>query len=202
MAANRPPHVQRNPVMVIAGIVLVLAGALTSVGIYSHLGQTQEVIVIVSPVARGEQIHRADLMTAHVGFDPLLTPVPSSHLNQIVGQYATSDLVPGTFLTKDSVGERVSPVVGQAEIGVALMAGQYPDDGLLPGDRVLLVAVPERSDLTTAPLGYTGVLVSLSAPQGNTMITATVLVGAADAPQLAALSASNRLALVLASRER
>jgi len=195
------PRIRRSPLMVAAGVVLVIAGALTSVGIYSRLSQTQEVVAVVAPVARGEQIQRSDLTTVQVGFDPLLHPVPGTQLNQIVGQYAAADLVPGTFLTADAVGQRLSPDQGRAEIGVALMAGEYPDDGLQPGDAVLLVAVPDKSDPTAPPAAYPGTLVTIAA-SGNNMITVSVLVSAADAPVLAGLSASDRLALVLTSRER
>lgn len=200
-SSHSAPRVRRSPVMVVAGIVLVTAGALASVGIYSNLGRTQEVVVVVAPVARGEQIQRADLTTAQVGFDPMLTPVPASQINQIVGKYAVADLVPGTFLAAAAVGDRVSPGQGMAEIGVSLMAGEYPDDGLVPGDEVLLVAVPDKSDATTAPMSYSGTLVTISPGQGD-VVTATVMVGAADAPTVAALSASGRLALVLTTRER
>jgi len=188
--------------MVVAGIVLVIAGSLVSVGIYSQLSQTQEVIAVVSPVARGEQIQRTDLITVRVGFDALLKPIPASQLNEIVGQYAAWDIVPGTFLTADAVGARISPSQGQAHIGIALMAGEYPDDGLLPGDQVLLVAIPEPSESITNPISYPGTLVSIVGTQSTTMITTTVQVSAADAPILAVLAASDRLALVLASRER
>jgi len=187
--------------MVIAGIVLVIAGALTSIGVYSNLSQTQEVVAIIAPVARGEQIERTDLTTVQVGFDPLLTPVPGDQINQIVGLYAVADLVPGTFLSPDAVGARVSPTQGLAEIGVALAAGEYPDDTLLPGDAVLLVALPDRQDVLTTVTSYPATLVRITQPNASNLITVSVMVSAADAPLLAALSASERLALVLASRE-
>ena len=194
------PRVRRSPVMVVAGIVLVIAGALTSVGIYTNLSQTQEVIAIVAPVARGEPIQRVHLTTVQVGFDPVLTPVPASQINQVVGQYAVFDLAPGTFLSPEAVGQRLSPGPGAAEIGVALSAGQYPDDGLLPGDAILLVALPDQLESITAPASYAGTLVGITTPNASNMITISVLVGADDAPLLAALSAANRLALVLSSR--
>jgi len=195
------PRIRRSPLLVVAGVVLVIAGALVSVGIYTNLGKTQEVIAIVSPVARGEQIQRTDLTTVQVGFDPILTPVPASEINQIVGQYAIADLIPGTFLSSNAVGERVSPGQGSAEVGIALMDGEYPDDGLMPGDEVSLIAVPDTTDGTTEPTSYPGTLVTISSPQAN-MIMVTVLVNAGDAPTVAALSASDKLALVLTTRQK
>ena len=200
--ARTGPPVRRSPLMMAAGVVLAIAGALTSVGLYTHLSQTQEVIAIVSAVARGTQIQRSDLMTVQVGFDPLLTPVPSSEINEIVGKYATSDLVPGTFLTPAAFGDRLTPGAGSAEIGVALAVGEYPDDGLRPGDEVLLIALPGQSETLDAPTSYDASIVRITAPNSSNVITVSVLVKAGDAPLLAALSAANRLALVLTTRER
>lgn len=198
---SRPaPHVRRSPMMVAAGIVLVVASALVCAGIYSRLSNTQEVIAIAAPVARGEQIQRADLISVQVGFDPLLTPVPAAQIAQIVGKYAAFDLVPGTFLSPGSVGDRLSPTQGMAEIGVALSAGEYPDDHLIPGDHVLLVSIPDRTD-SSQPASFPGTLVNVTASQTSTSILVTVMVASTDAPQLAALSASDKLALVLAERE-
>ncbi|MCL2482758.1 MAG: SAF domain-containing protein [Propionibacteriaceae bacterium] len=195
------PKIQRSPLMAVAGVLLVIAGSLVSVGIYSHLSQTQEVIAVVVPVARGEQIQRSNLTTVRVGFDALLTPIPASQLNAIVGQYAAYDLVPGTFLTPDAVGDRLTPSKGQAEVGLSLMAGEYPDDGLSPGDKVILISVPDKTDPQAEPHSYPGTLVTIATSQGNAMITASVMVSATDAPSVAALSASNSLALILSSRE-
>jgi hypothetical protein len=186
--------------MVISGVVLVIAGALVSVGIYTQLSQTQEVIAVVAPVARGQQIQRSDLITVQVGFDALLKPVPASQLNQVVGQYASADLVPGSFLVSDAVGDRPSPALGEAEIGVALIPGEYPNNELTPGDKVLLVAVPEYSETWTTPMSYPGTLVTIT-DENNAMAVATVRVSSANAATLAVLSASNRIALVLTTRE-
>jgi hypothetical protein len=186
--------------MTIAGAIFVVTGALVSAGIYSQMSTTQEVIVVISPVARGGQIQRSDLAIAEVSFDPLLRPIPASQVNQIIGKYAIADLVPGTFLTQDSVGERLSPGEKQAQIGVALSIGRYPDDGLMPGDQILLVAVQSSHDIPENPMSYVGTLVSVSPTGSNAQITITVLVEASQAPTVAALAANNQLALVLVSR--
>ena len=194
------PRVRRSPIMVVAGIVLVITGALASVGIYTNLSQSQEVIVVVAAVTRGDKIERSHLSTVQVGFDPLLTPMLASEINQVVGKYAVADLVPGTFLSPDAVGARLAPWPGMAEIGVALSAGSYPDDELKAGDSVLLVALPDQLEAIGEPESFEGTLVTITTPNSSNMITVSVLVPAANAPLLGALAASNRLALVLSSR--
>ena len=195
------PHIRRSPLSMVAGVVLVIAGSLVSAGIYSQLSYTQEVIAVVSPVARGQQIQRSDLTVVHVGRDPILTPIDGSQLNAIVGKYAAADLVAGSFLVQEAVGDQPCPGRGEAAIGVALMAGEYPDEQLLPGDQILLVAIPDFLDPEVQPRSVPGTLSSISTGQGNSMSIFTVIVSVQDAPRLAVLSASNRLALVLVTRE-
>ncbi|MDR0849626.1 MAG: SAF domain-containing protein [Propionibacteriaceae bacterium] len=182
------------------GVVLVIVGALVSAGVYMRLANAQEVLAIVAPVARGEQVSREDLGVARVGVDPLLAPIPASQIEAVVGMYALFDLVPGTFLTSDSVGLTISPGQGRAEVGVELRAGEYPDHNLRPGDAVLLVEVPlptQVGSLATFP----GFLVTVSASDPNMTIRVTVDVAASEAVEMAALSATDRLTLVLTSRE-
>jgi hypothetical protein len=200
--ARGGPKARRSPLMVALGVVLVVAGALTAVGLYTNLSPSREVIVIAAPVARGERIEREDLVTAQVGYDPLLTPVLATELNQVVGQYALSDLVPGTFLAAEAIGAQTNPMSGQAEIGVALMAGEYPDDGLRPGDTVVLVALPEGTEAVGNPHTFDGTLIKIGPPSASGTIVVAVLVNEADAAELAVLSASDRLALILAVRGR
>ncbi|MCL1907630.1 MAG: SAF domain-containing protein [Propionibacteriaceae bacterium] len=195
------PHIRRSPLSIVAGIILVVAGALVSVGIYSQVSTTQTVIAVVNPVARGERIERADLTTAQVGYDPLLKPLPASMINDVIGRYATADLVAGSFLVSDCVGDQPSPRLGEATISVGLMAGEYPDEGLRPGDLVLLVALPDRIDPEIPPPSFPGTLLAITGGQGNSMTVFTVVVDAQDAPTLAALSSTHRLALVQTTRE-
>jgi len=181
---------------------LVVSGALASAGVYTHLSQAQEVIGVVRPVARGEVIERADLAPVRVGLDPMLTPVPGAELETVVGQYAWSDLVPGSLLPAGSFGPAITPGLGRAEVGLALMPGEYPADALRRGDAVVLVTVARPGEAEVAPVSFVGVLATVGPPDANQMIVVAVDVAAMDAPQIAAWSAAGRLALVLASREQ
>ena len=196
--ARNSPSARRSPMLVAAGVLLVAAGALTSAGIYTNLSHSQTVIAIIAPVARGQQIARADLTTVQVGFDPILKPVPASEIAAVAGQYATKDLAAGSFLTPQSYGKPLSPGSGEAEVGVALTAGKYPDNGLRPGDKVQLVALPEAGS-SELPTGGTFGTIATATSSGGTLL-ASIIVNSSEAPQVAALSASNKLALVLVSR--
>lgn len=196
------PRARRSPALIALGVVLVVSGALGAVGVYAHLSQAQEVVAIIAPVARGQVIERADLGIVRVQLDPLLRPVPSGQLDDVVGQYAWSDLVPGALLAAGSYGPPLNPATGRAEVGLALMPGEYPADALRPGDAVVLVTVARPGEAELAPVSFAGQLATVGQPDANLMIIVSVDVAAVDAPQIASWSAGNRLALFLAAREQ
>ncbi|MDR2931053.1 MAG: SAF domain-containing protein [Propionibacteriaceae bacterium] len=196
------PHARRSPLLIVGGIILVVVGALISVGLYTHLGRTQDVIVVTSPVARGERIERGDLATVQVGIDPALTPIPADRLPEMIGQYAQADLVPGTFLAPPAVGRQITPPRDRAEVGLYLTLGKYPNDTLIPGDTVILVDITNTDQPNSGAQGFLGSLATVTEPDSSGAITASVLVKADEAVQVAALSAADKLALVLSSRER
>ena len=196
--STKVPSIRRSPMMMVSGVLLIVIGMLISAAIYINLNKTQAVLAIVSEVGRGQQITRADLATVQVGFDPMLKPIPASEIDSIVGKYATKDLVVGTFITYQSYGDRVSPAVGESEVGVALTAGEYPDDDLEPGNKVKLVTIPEVGDPELPTGGIDGTIATIRT-SGNSLIV-SVLVSDENAPKVAALSAANRLALILTSR--
>ena len=192
------PQLRRSPLLMVAGVVMVIAGALTSAGIYGHLNHSQDVIAIIAPVQRGEAIPSTALRVVQMNGDPLLKPLSASHLEEVVGKYATANLNPGDYLTGADFGDRLGPVLGQAEIGIALAVGHYPDGIMRPGDRVLLVSIDRMNTAGTAPPAtYRAILASIGAPGQSGVITTTVIVSTDDAGLVAQLAANNRLAMIL-----
>lgn len=194
----KPPSIRRSPMMMVSGVLLITIGMLISAGVYINLNKTQMVIAVVAPVQRGQQITHADLTTAQIGFDPMLKPMPASEISAVVGQYATVDLLPGTFLTEQAVGTRITPGPDQAEVGIALIAGQFPNDGLKPGDKVELVRIPEPSSPNLPDKGYPGMIATITI-NGTNMI-GTIIVSQEDARAVSVLAASSKLALILTAR--
>ena len=192
------PRMRRSPILLASGVLLVAVGALTSAGIYTSLSKSQSVIVVVAAVERGQQITRADLTTAQMWIDPMLKPIPASEMAAVVGQYATVDLNPGNFLTPQAVGARISPAVGEAEVGLVLGVGEFPNTGLRSGDKVLLVVIPDLGN-PDSEIGAVSATIEHATSNGTTL-TASVMVRESEAGHVAALSAMKKLAMVLESR--
>ncbi|MDR1078746.1 MAG: SAF domain-containing protein [Propionibacteriaceae bacterium] len=196
------PKLRRSPLTVALGGLLVVAGGLISVGAYTQLSNAQEVIAVVAPVARGERLERADLQVIRIGVDPALHPVPADQMGQLIGQYALWDLPQGSLVTTGAVGPAVVPHKGRAEVGLALSPGQLPGNQLIIGDQVRVVAVPDPSSAEPQARSWAATVVSVGSPDGNRTVVVGVELDADKAPEVAALSATGRVALVLDARER
>ena len=195
------PGYRRSPMLIVIGVLMIVGGMLGAYAVYVQISDTQPVIAVVSAVPRGQQITQADLAIVEVGFDPMLKPLPASELGNVVGKYAKADLVVGTFLTPDSVGNQPEPNSGEAMVGVVLATGRYPDVGLAPGNKVELVPVPDPSNPVVPTAGIPATITSIASngSSGNSLLF-NLTVSQLDAYQVSTLAANNRLTLILISR--
>lgn len=204
VARSPLPTRQRRPGYLALGAVLVLGLGGAFGYLYSTAGEKVPVVVVTQPVAVGEVIERGDLSTVDVAGD--LTAIAGANLSSVVGQRAAVALLPDTLLQRAMLTAADPLPAGQVQVGVAVKGGQLPADGLVPGDRVqvLALALPSAQQSSTGgDLGKPVVLVESAAvfaahpdpvQAGGTLLT--LLVPAADGPAVAAASASGSAALV------
>lgn len=213
-AAPAMPAVKRrrNPLLIAVSLLLTVLGALVAVWLWTSSSSTTAVLASAHPIERGQTIGEGDLKTVYITTDPGLTPVGAGSRASLIGQKAISDIPAGTLITRDAVGRQVVPGSGDAVVGLDLSSSQMPATALLSGDRVRVVTTPgEGGDVPDSPSTVAATVVSVSrsteavddgqavSPVASTVVD--VRVKASDAPRLAALAASGRIALVLDSRE-
>lgn len=199
-----PPKLRRRPLMVLAGVVLVLTGALLAVWAWLATTDTSEVVAVRETVMRGEVIDASDLITVQLGTDPALRTVPGADLQTLVGQRAARDMSAGSLLTAEAVTDQVVPTLGRSVVGLALTPALMPGEPLQVGDAVRVVGTAGGQgdpgtvgEEVTFPAEVVGV--APATQTGQTVVS--VQVQADDAPILASWAASGRVALVLDSRE-
>lgn len=199
-----PPRMQRRPVVVALSLALVVLGALLSVWAYSSLGNAQQVVAVRADVARGEVINAEALQVVRVGVDPALAVVPAEDLDSLVGQRASVDLRAGQLVVPSAVTAEVVPRAGYSVVGLSLGAGQIPADSLQVGDAVRVVSTPgQQGEVGEVDLQvFDGAVVSVTPADASGNVGVVVEVSADQAPELAARSATGKLAVVLDSRER
>lgn len=198
-----PPRLRRRPLMALAWAALVVVGGALGVAVWMGSTNSSEVVAVRTAVDRGAIITATDLMVVRVSVDPAVQVVPASHLSGMVGQRAASDLSAGTLLSPGEVTSAVVPATGQSVVGVALARGKLPATPLRPGDQVRLIQTPaDQADVPATQITIDAVVVSVTASEDGQSVVVDVLVPSARAPEVAARAATDRVALVLDSRER
>ena len=111
-------------------------------------GFRQPLLVGRSPCARTHgdlddparaPITAAQLGTAEVASSPGLSPIPVSSASSLSGKWATVTIPAGSLLTHGDVTSNRPLSGGTAVVGLALKDGQLPSNGVVPGDRVMIV---------------------------------------------------------------
>jgi ribosomal protein L24 len=107
-------------------------------------------------------------------------------------------------VTEDAVTTAVVPGRGMSVVGVALPVSLMPGEPLQVGDRVRVVATPgQQGDVTAAqPRSIAATVAGVFPDADNAQTVVSVQVPHAKAAELAARSATGKVALVLDSRER
>lgn len=139
-----PIRPRRRPWLIATGVLLASIGALAVVWLVGAAGQRQEVLAVRQEVGYGEVLAEADLTLARVSVDPGVSVLPAAARTQVIGQVATTRLVPGMLLGDGMVEPTGEPGPGRVLVPVALRVERMPAGGLRPGDRIL--AVPASSD--------------------------------------------------------
>jgi hypothetical protein len=200
-----PPRLRRRPALVAASVAAICLGALLAVWAYTGASTSQDVLAVRTTVHRGELITSDDLMTAQIGVDPALKPLPASSADTVVGKRAAMDLPAGGLVTQEDVTSAVVPAKGMSLVGVSLPPALMPAAQLQSGDQVRIVATPgAQGDLATgtSPTSIGATVVGVRGPGDNGQIVVDVSVPYDQAAELAARAATGKIALVLDSRER
>ena len=126
-----------------------------------------------------------------------------------MGKRAAVDVAAGSLLTGESTTDQVMPGQDHSLVGVGVTPAMMPGAKLMAGDRIRIVATPGQQGLTDAqvkPVSVAAVVVSTATGADTTgqgaQTIITVDVPSADAPQLASMASTGKVAVVLDSRDR
>lgn len=190
---------RKQPKVWALGISLSALAAVIGGIAYSAAGSKVPVVVVAGHIAPGEQVTRADLAISSMSIDPAIHAVPGGQINDIVGQFATTDLQPGTLLAPEQLqrGRRVS--AGFAQVGLALKPGQMPQNTLLVGDNVEVVITDKTGENGQAAQSrpYQATIAGLHDQTVDGTTPVDVQLHAADAAAVAAGATADQATLVL-----
>lgn len=196
--AVSPLRARRRPAVVALAVALIALGGGTGAWVLSRSGDTVTVLVVAQDIDRGEVIEAVDLTTTELPVGTAnLDLVPYEDLDAVVGQVAAADLHSGSLLGPDSVAEELVTGSGDSVVGVALSAAQLPSVGLSSGDTVRFVATPQQGgEMPVAePATIEATVINVTNMDAGFLVN--VQVASEQAPTLAAMAATSRIALIL-----
>lgn len=190
---------QRKPGYIALAVALVVGLAALGGYFYTAAGSKTPVVVVVNEIPAGHVVAREDLSTIDVAGG--VTAVAASNIGTVIGQTATVTLLPDTLLQRSMVTD--GPLLGadEAQVGVEVVGGQLPADGLLPGDTVLVLQLPDKSQAGTQLEAKTlvekaTVFATAADPSDASGTLVTLVAPAAAAPAIATASNFGLVALV------
>jgi hypothetical protein len=204
---NKPKELRprRSRARIALGVAIVALSALGTVYLTSMQGQVMQVLAVSSAVTRGEVIDATDLVVVELPAGPsALDPVAAVSLDVVVGQVATTELLPGSLLTMSAFTQALSPEPGSSIVGLLLAANQMPSVPLHAGDPIRLVDVDEPAggevaggEVAAEPASIPAAIVSVGAVGAAGQVVVSVEMDQSQAATWAALAANNRVAIVL-----
>lgn len=196
----RPTAVQlrarRSPAIIAFGVLLVVVGGLGSAALFTLNSDQRAVVIAAADIRRGDVIENEDLGVVEVPESLAVDAVGADQLPTLVGQHALTDLPKGSFPLPAHVGEEPLPD-GESLVGLRLPLGRLPVTDMPPGTTVRLVSLAEGSSWS-APAEVAARPVLLD--DGGTY-SVDVRVAEADATEVARLSATDQLALIVVTGE-
>jgi hypothetical protein len=109
---------------------------------YTSAGSKTPVVMATQDIPVGRVIQRDDLTTVEVAGG--VTAVAGANLGTLVGQVAAVEILPNTLVQRAMVTSGSPIPAGQGLVGVAAAPGQIPSSGLVPGDRVEVLQLPQK----------------------------------------------------------
>ena len=150
----RPPVGGRNrrTLIAIASLVVICLSVAAFADLYASAGHKTAAVVVEQALVQGQPITGAQLGQADVSVSAGVSYIPVSEASQILGKRAASAVPVGSLLTTADLTATPAMAPGSAIVGVALKAGQLPAEGLVPGDRVMIVQTAIPGSPLSAPV--------------------------------------------------
>lgn len=131
-----PSTRESRPALIALAVVLIVGGALASGFLALQSGNRAFYVQVTSEVAQGAQITENDLGRVSLPED-FGTGVPADQVDDVVGQSATTRLLPGTVLTPEMVSDDAGIAAGQTQLTLSVDSSPFVQR-LQPGAQLAL----------------------------------------------------------------
>jgi hypothetical protein len=189
---------QRRWSLALVALLVTLGSALAFVVLWMNAGNREPVLALARDVPAGQTIQEDDLTTVRISVESGITPVASSARDQVVGQPAAADLLAGTLLTPDMVGDNEGLGDDEVIIAIPLPVENFPE--LEAGNRVRIyrAASSGAEEQVGAELLGEAVVFSVNHEEGDSTVRVTVKIGISMVEETAAAVAADEIQVVRA----
>ena len=143
----------RNPVWLVAGVLLVVLSALGGVLLFSANDARTEALVAARDLAPGEVVAREDLRIERVAVDGVDVVAPSA-ADGLLGQHVVGPVPQGALLHPAMFAVDAPLGPDEMDIGAALDPGEFPQSNIPVGAAVeLLVSSAIEPAVVTGTIG-------------------------------------------------
>jgi Flp pilus assembly protein CpaB len=183
----------------VLGVLLVTTCALAGTALVQSMDERARVLVVARDVPLGQVVVEEDLASAQISADPAVETVTADQADAVIGQTATTPLVPGDLVTMSKLDSAPLPEPGHQLVGIALRPSQLPAQGLRAGDVVQVVSTPgEGGEVPTElPASVAATVLRVGEPDMDGITVVDVQTPQTDGAVLAARVATGRIALVV-----
>lgn len=157
---------QRRPSRIALGVAIIAICALAGWWAFGKATTSTPVVMTATQISAGQQIQASDLRVTRLSGGDGLATVPGANLTSLVGQYALSDISPGSPINPAAVGPKFGPAPGQTVIGLSLKTGQLPTQDIRVGAAVRVVASKKTEGIAAGSV-YPGTVVRIAETGGE-----------------------------------
>jgi len=194
---------QRRWSLALLAVLLTVGSALAFVVLWMNAGERKPVLAMASDVAAGQTIEAADLTVVRVSTEAGVTPIAASERDEVIGQVAAVDLLTGTLLIENAIGENRGLEPGAALIAVPVPVQELPSPDLEAGDRVIVYRTSsdllEEGDISAEPIGEGRVFAVEKGEGTGDTVSVSLAVDEGLASDIAAAIRANRIYLAVIS---
>ncbi|MGH9187176.1 MAG: SAF domain-containing protein [Acidimicrobiales bacterium] len=195
---------QRRWSLALLAVLVTVGAALAFVVLWMNAGDREPVLVAARNIAAGQTISAEDVKVVRLAADPGVDPIPASRRDDVIDQPAATDLLAGTVLIGDHVGEQTGLQTGTAVIAIPVPVSELPSSDVQPGDRLKLfvTAAPGDPNAGDAELIGDGRVFAVQAgEEGATAIRVSITVDEDLVPAVAAAIQGDRIYLALVATD-
>lgn len=193
-ASTRLPSArERRPALAALAVLLIAGGAVLAGWLALRQSQTESYLMVNTTISEGDEIQAGDLDRIELPKENV-NFISADSGSEVVGSYAQAELLEGTPLIPNMLGDKPRLADDESRIGLDLDVDQYPS-GLTKGDVLNVVKYRDDGESNAQELTTTGVIDNVEQTETGSGSVFAVIIPAACYAEFLIGATDSRVAL-------